>query len=86
MEHKSGGMKMTKRMKQKPKPFIDALYEAEEGLEIRVSSKQSMFRQGEVIMLRTIFTAIGHGYKGDLIFNQPLVERQIQKPKIVKPK
>jgi len=76
---------MKKNSKQQPKPFIDALYEAEEGLEIRVSSKQSMFRAGEVVMLKTVFTAIGHGYKGDLIFNQPLVERQIQKPKIVKP-
>lgn len=75
---------MTKKQKQQPKPFIDALYEAEEGLEIRVSSKQSMFRAGEVIMLKTTFTAVGHGYKGDLIFNQPLIERQRQKPRIVK--
>ena len=77
---------MTKKPKQQPKPFIDALYEAEEGLEIQVKSKQAVFRAGEIVMLRTTFTAIdARKYKGDLILNQPLVERQRQKPRIVKP-
>lgn len=72
--------------KRQPKPFIDALYEAEEGLELQVRSKQTMFRKGDVIMLRVRYSATDHHkYKGDLIFEQSLIERQRQKPRIVTP-
>ncbi len=77
---------MQKKPKNQLKPFIDALYEAEEDLEIQVRLKQSMFRKGNTVMLRTTYSAVDkQKYKGDLIFNQPLVERQLQKPRIVKP-
>ena len=77
---------MTKKPKQQPKPFIDALYEAEEGLEIQVRSKKSMRRKGNAIILKTVFSVVDkRKYAGELVFEQPLIERQRQKPKIVTP-
>lgn len=76
---------MTKKKKRliQPKPFLDALFDADEGLEIAVKSRQLMFRKGEVVMLRTTFTATNRGaYRGDLHIDTPLVERQ---SRIIKP-
>ena len=77
---------MTKKPKNQPKPFIDALYEAEEGLEIQVNLKKSMYRKGNIVILKTVYSPVNkYKYAGELILEQPMLEREPQKPRIVTP-
>ena len=76
-------------MAKNPKPFIDALFEAEEGLEVDVRMRLSVFRRGDVVLLKTRYSPIrDKKYEGELIFETPLVQKQsriINPNSIVKP-
>lgn len=66
-----------------PKPFLDALYENPEGYEMPVRVKHSMFRKGDAIILKVRYSALDERrYQGELIFEQPLLQKQ---SRIIKP-